>query len=76
MAKEKKIRKREKRSRKGRKHESIKPHKYYEVSETLVRNRNFCPRCGPGSWLSQQRGRLYCGKCGYTDFQKGRKESE
>ncbi len=74
--KEKKTRKRGKRIRKGRKHESVKIHKHYEIKgDSLVRNRDFCPRCGPGVWLSKHAGRSYCGKCGYTSFE-GRAPAE
>jgi len=69
MAKEKKARKKGKRIRKGRKHESVKIWQKYEVKEGKVERKNqFCPRCGGGVWLSKQKGRLYCGKCGYTSF--------
>jgi small subunit ribosomal protein S27Ae len=30
----------------------------------------FCPRCGPGIFLAKMKGRLYCGKCAYTEFSK------
>jgi len=30
----------------------------------------FCPRCGPGIFLAKMKGRLYCGKCHYTEFNK------
>ena len=74
--KEKKAVKKGKRIRKGRKHESVKVNKYYEIKgETLERTRKFCPRCGPGVWLSRHDKRLYCGKCGYTSFE-GRKSQE
>lgn len=69
MAKEKKTRKRGKKVRKGRKHETVEIWKKYEIKgETVVRKNNFCPRCGGGVWLSKQKNRLYCGKCGYTSF--------
>lgn len=69
MAKEKKTRKRGKRVRKGRKHETVKIWKKYEIKgETVSRKNSFCPRCGGGVWLSRQKNRLYCGKCGYTSF--------
>lgn len=68
---EKKVRKREKRQRTGRKHESKKAWKMYEISGSEVkRRRGFCPRCGSGSFLSEHKNRKYCGKCGYTEIQK------
>lgn len=67
--KEKKTRKKGKKVRKGRKHESVKIWQKYEVKgETISRKNKFCPRCGEGVWLSKQKNRLYCGKCGYTSF--------
>lgn len=71
--KEKKTRKKGKRIRKGRKHESVKIWQKYEVrGENVSRKNNFCPRCGEGVWLSRQKNRLYCGKCGYTSFGSGK----
>ncbi|RLJ07309.1 MAG: 30S ribosomal protein S27ae [Candidatus Aenigmatarchaeota archaeon] len=70
---EKKIRRRGKRVRKGRKHESIKIHKLFKLEgEKLVRLRKPCPRCGPGVYLAEHKGRLYCGRCGYTEFEKSK----
>lgn len=75
--KEKKTRKKGKKVRKGRKHESVKIWQKYEVKgEEISRKNNFCPRCGDGVWLSKQKDRLYCGKCGYTSFGPGRKVVE
>lgn len=74
MAKKgKEAKRREKKQRKGRKHSTVKVHDYYEISgDSFKRKRRSCPRCGPGAWLAEHRGRLYCGKCGYTEFEKGR----
>lgn len=70
-SKGKKVRTREKKKRTGRKHESIEIWKYYEVKgEGLVRKRKPCPRCGPRAFLSEHKDRLYCGRCGYTQFEK------
>lgn len=77
MAKEKKTRKRGKRVRKGRKHETIKVWKKYEIQgDALSRKNSFCPRCGGGVWLSKQKNRLYCGKCGYTSFSSAKAEAK
>jgi small subunit ribosomal protein S27Ae len=72
MAKKgKEAKRREKKQRTGKKHMSVKVHEYYEVSgESVKRKRKSCPRCGPGAWLAEHKGRLYCGKCGYTEFEK------
>ena len=67
----KEAKRREKKQRTGRKHSSLKPHEYYEISgDTVTRKRKGCPRCGPGTILSEHKGRLYCGKCGYTEFER------
>jgi small subunit ribosomal protein S27Ae len=69
---EKKARTRERKKRTGRKHQSLKVWEYYEVEgESVKRKRNPCPRCGPGTMLSEHKNRLYCGRCGYTQIQKG-----
>jgi ubiquitin-small subunit ribosomal protein S27Ae len=60
-----------KKQRTGKKHSSIKTHSFYEISgENVERKRKSCPRCGHGTWLGEHKGRLYCGKCGYTEFQR------
>lgn len=67
----KEAKRREKKQRTGKKHISLKPHDYYEVSgDSVNRKRKNCPRCGPGTWLGDHKGRLYCGKCGYTEFDR------
>ena len=69
--KKKKVRKRGKKIRKGRKHEATKLNKFYEVKDgKLTRKGKSCPRCGQGTWLAEHKGRSYCGKCGYTEFEK------
>lgn len=60
-----------KKQRIGRKHESLKVWEYYDVKEGVItRKRKHCPRCGPGTSLSVHKDRQYCGRCGYTQFQK------
>jgi len=67
----KEAKRREKKQRTGKKHMSVKVHEYYEVGgDSVTRKRKSCPRCGPGAWLAEHKGRLYCGKCGYTEFEK------
>jgi len=69
---DKKKRVREKKERTGRKHESLKSWQYYDVTgDTVQRKRKPCPRCGPGTMLSEHKNRVYCGRCGYTQIQKG-----
>ncbi len=59
---------------KGKKKKKNKPTskkytKYKIEGGKIVRERS-CPRCGPGIFLSQGQGRLYCGKCHFTEFAK------
>lgn len=69
--KRKEAKRKEKKQRTGRKHESLKIWEYYVVKEGgVVRKRKHCPRCGPGTSLSEHKDRFYCGRCGYTQFQK------
>jgi small subunit ribosomal protein S27Ae len=70
-AKEKKVEKRGKKVRTGRKHSKTEARKFYKVGGgALERTRKPCPRCGQGTWLAEHKGRLYCGRCGYTIFEK------
>jgi len=67
----KKVKKKPKKIRKGRKHETVKPHTLYEIKGTeAVRKKKACPRCGNGTWLAFHKNRAYCGRCGYTVFEK------
>jgi len=62
--KEKKSQKERPRSKK--KHTKVQVWKLYDVkSGKLVRKRENCPRCGPGTFLAAYKNRKYCGKCGY-----------
>ena len=70
-AKEKKVEKKGKKVRTGRKHEKTTIYKFYDAKGPgLVRKKKSCPRCGPGTWLAEHKGRLYCGRCSYTIFAK------
>lgn len=42
--------------------------KYKIEGESLKRTNRFCPRCGPGIFLANSKGRLFCGLCHYTEF--------
>lgn len=44
--------------------------KYKLEGETIKRTNQFCPRCGAGIFLAKSKGRLFCGKCHYTSFDK------
>jgi len=71
MAK-KKVIKKGKKPHKNKK-TSKKYSKYSISGETLTKKR-FCPRCGPGVFLSDSQKRVYCGKCHYSEF--GSKEEK
>ena len=43
--------------------------KYKIEGDKLIREKS-CPRCGPGVFLSTGQGRLYCGRCHFTEFKK------
>ncbi len=44
---------------------------YKTEGDTVVRERESCPKCGPGVFLAQHADRAACGRCGYTEFKKG-----
>lgn len=60
--------------KKGKKKHVNKPtskkySKYQIEGDKIKRINKFCPRCGPGVFLMNSKGRLYCGKCHYTEFE-------
>lgn len=59
-------------SHKGKKQHKNKPTskkwKFYSVEGDNIKRERNCPRCGPGVFLAKSSGRLYCGKCSYTEF--------
>jgi small subunit ribosomal protein S27Ae len=68
---EKKVEHKGKKVRKGKKHVSLQASKAYEVKgDSISRKKKQCPRCGAGTWLAAHKGRLYCGRCHYTIFEK------
>lgn len=42
--------------------------KYKIEGDKIKREGKFCPRCGPGIFLMETKGRVYCGKCHYSEF--------
>ncbi len=44
--------------------------KYSVEGDKAVRKSRTCPRCGPGVFLAENKNRLFCGKCHYTEFKK------
>jgi small subunit ribosomal protein S27Ae len=69
----------EKSGPKGKKKPRNKPtsqkYKHYKIEGEKASHGRFCPRCGPGVFLSDSSGRLYCGKCHYTSFDKAEIEA-
>lgn len=60
-------------NKKGKKPHKNKPtsKKYtmYKIEDgKVVRTQKMCPRCGPGVFLMETKGRRYCGKCHYAEF--------
>lgn len=53
---------------------SVKYKKYKVEGDKIVKKERTCPRCGPGIFLSVGKGRAYCGRCHFTEFDK--KETE
>ena len=58
--------------KKGKKPHKNKPtsKKYtkYKIEGDKVTCEKTCQRCGPGIFLMIAKGRVYCGKCHYTEF--------
>jgi len=45
--------------------------KFYKIEgDRLGRERQSCPKCGPGVFLARHANRVSCGRCGYTEFAK------
>lgn len=60
---------------KGKKPHKNKPtsekFKNYKVEgDSVKRLKKNCPRCGPGTFLADNKDRVYCGNCHYTEFTK------
>ncbi len=70
------------RSSRGKKPPSKSKHNNVQVWEKYKDGKpkqDFCPRCGPGTFLAQHKNRQTCGKCGYShikneDNKKEKKE--
>jgi len=67
MPKKQKVRKGK---RKRKKKISSQKWKKYKIESQKIESARSCPRCGPGIFLAKGKGRLYCGKCHYTEFIK------
>jgi ubiquitin-small subunit ribosomal protein S27Ae len=60
--------------KKGKKPHKNKPtgkkYKHFSIEGDSIKKGKNCPRCGPGIFLAQHKGRKTCGKCKYTEFTK------
>ncbi|MFH1801441.1 MAG: 30S ribosomal protein S27ae [archaeon] len=69
--------KKKKSKKKGKKPHKNKPtsKKYskYTIEGNSVKREKICPRCGPGVFLMKAKDRVYCGKCHYSEFERGEK---
>lgn len=52
---------------------SVKYQKYKVEGDKVIKTAKFCPRCGPGVFLMNAQGRVYCGKCHYSEFESKKK---
>lgn len=65
--------------KKGKKPHKNKPTskkytKYKIGDDGSIKRERYCPRCGPGVFLINSQGRLYCGRCHYSEFESKNKE--
>jgi small subunit ribosomal protein S27Ae len=58
--------------KKGKKKHINKPtskkYKKFKIEGNKIIRERCCPRCGPGVFLMNTKGRVYCGKCHYAEF--------
>ena len=66
MAKKKKAVKKGKKPHKNK--PTSKKYPKYKIEGNKLIKQATCPRCGPGVFLMNSKGRLYCGKCHYSEF--------
>lgn len=52
--------------------EEVKTKFYALEGGKLKALRRSCPRCGPGVFMADHEDRYACGRCGYTEFKKGK----
>ena len=68
MAEEKKV--------KIKKKKTSKVWDNYEAKGELKRKNQSCPKCGAGVFMGNHKGRVACGKCGYTEFTSSKTEAK
>jgi small subunit ribosomal protein S27Ae len=74
MAKKKKSVKKGK--KKHQNNPTSKKYALYKIDGDKITKPRSCPRCGPGVFLMNSQGRLYCGKCHYSEFGSKQKEEK
>jgi len=58
-----------------RKRKPVNTWKFFESKGgSVARKRKSCPKCGRGVFMAQHKGRITCGKCGYSEFESKKKE--
>jgi len=67
MAKQKKSKKKGKKPHKNK--PTSKKYSKYQIEGDKIKPQATCPRCGPGVFLMKSSGRIYCGKCHYSEFE-------
>jgi len=51
-------------------------HKRYRIEgDKVVRLKKECERCGNAVYMAEHKDRQTCGKCGFTQYKRGRKAS-
>ncbi|MDD5417446.1 MAG: 30S ribosomal protein S27ae [Candidatus Nanoarchaeia archaeon] len=70
MGKKRKVSKTKGKKKKNPTPVSKKWEKYESKEGKVVRKQNFCPKCGPGTFMAKHKDRQSCGKCKYTVFKK------
>ncbi len=48
----------------------------YKIEGDKITREKTCPRCGPGIFLMNSQGRVYCGKCHYSEFESKKVEEK
>ena len=74
MAKTKKSNKKGKKKHKNK--PTSKKYTKYKIEGNKITRQRSCPRCGPGVFLMNSKGRLYCGKCHYSEFESKTEKKE
>lgn len=55
--------------KKHKNNKTSKKYSKYTIEGDKIKRAPFCPRCGPGTFLSVSKIRKYCGRCHYSEFE-------